>query len=432
MTALNPKYVSDVFKVKNPEQLTASKLLSEVSELRSKQIQGPPLQQKSAMLPNSNHHPFHEEPGHDDYMDNRYKIDHVQRPPIHPVDFAPLSADEIGHRYLKSSEDSNVYRSNQKYEMYKPPVGPRMNYPGGDDTISSRRQFVDQVSQLIVLLQTQPLTYSKGPHASYMSGFDYMRPVENPFRVYSSPTSNVKQSFVMNSLMGLQHAQKERLLINQPPFISSGPNSVYQTPSQRWEEDTGSRAFNLKQSRSDIKLPRENPDFEGYDRFQLPVSEQYQRPPITSQPRGLSMHSNIAPKYNPAVYKTPSIVGEYSVKFPMEIVRQNRNPSSFTGTNPIPTFDESSVYSNSRPMGMNPSVYGGNREYSADLYAGPRRDLSAFEPNYKFSRNPSDMQAQRNLTEYNQMGGMNSEDRNQVPRFPKEIFNAGVKKKPIN
>ena len=240
--------------------------------------------------------------------------------------------------------------------------------------------------------------------------------------------------------MGLRDVQKDRLVLNQPPYVTSATTSVYQTPSQRWEEEHGlldPMAPNLKQSRSDVKFPRDQPDFEGYDRFQLPVSEQYQRRNVgvnnnNNQPRALPMHSNKPTQYNAGITKPPSIVSEFSVKFPMDAFRQNRIATGYTGTNQPLAYEDATGYLNNRPTGMTPLIYNGNREFTADSISGTRRDPPILDGGYKIPRYQHDM-LQRNVPDYVQQGSGNGhDDRNQIPKFPKDMYNAGgVKKRPM-
>ena len=120
-----------------------------MSELRTKQLQG---QQKSATIQKQTLTPYQHDIERDDHFQhndgkNRDKIYYQQRQgPQYPTEYIPHSADELGHRYLKSSEDSSLYRSNQKAGIYKPPIHPVMGYQMGEDKdMSVKRRFAEQV-----------------------------------------------------------------------------------------------------------------------------------------------------------------------------------------------------------------------------------------------------------------------------------------------
>ena len=143
-----------MFKVKNPEQLSTSKFLDEVAELRNKQLQGVAHQsQKEQSSQKQNQMPSFEEMPEHRYSVNKNKPPANYQPPMtQPYLPEHISPDIIEHRYLKSSEESNIHRQYPSIiGGHRPPLNPRGHSIGNEaDRSSQRRQQVDHVTDYSV------------------------------------------------------------------------------------------------------------------------------------------------------------------------------------------------------------------------------------------------------------------------------------------
>lgn len=265
-----------------------------------------------------------------------------------------------------------------------------------------------------------------------MNPFDYSRHAKeaNPYRLYSSPgySSNYRQSFVYDSLVGLKGSnyldQKERMLMNQQLYNDIGLGISYQPP-QIWNENAGEsydlKKLNLKHSKSDIKIPREQQGLDDYGRFQPPEFDQYPKQFLRAPPRNLPMHSNMPSNHNiDGIYKPPTIVSEFSAKFPMDHFGQAQIPTELMGLSTISYADDANGYRGNGP--------------SQDFYMESQHNFNGYNlkeigPKYPIQQN--EPYAQKNYTGMAPSTGFIQGGRNAIPRVPKDIFHTGAKMRAI-